>query len=64
MQQPPLGTGVRMTLLFVAIASVSVTTWLWQFLFAQATVGYPEAVAAAVVPAAAGVVSGYYAIRG
>jgi hypothetical protein len=64
MRQPPLGTGLRTTLLFVAIASVTVTTWLWQFLFARPEVGLPEAVAAIVLPAAVGVISGYYAICG
>jgi hypothetical protein len=64
MRQPPLGTGLRTTLLFVAIASVTATTWLWQFLFARPDIGYPEAIAATTLPAAVGVITGYYAVRG
>jgi hypothetical protein len=64
MRKPPLGTGLRTALLFFAVGSITVTTWLWQLLYVRPDVGLTGAVAATLFPAAVGVVAGYYAIRG
>ena len=64
MRQPPLGTGLRAVLFFLAVGSITATTWLYQLLFARPDVGLPGAIAAMLVPATVGVVSGFYAIRG
>lgn len=64
MRRPPLGTGLRAALFFVAVGSITATTWLYQLLFARPDVGLPGAIAAVMLPAALGVVSGFYALRG
>ena len=64
MYRAEMGTGKRLLLLTLAVASITASTWGLQALYADPNVDLINAVSLISVPATVGVVAAYYGVRG